>query len=52
VMAWLAGMVWSLGGWSAVCALGGVSAIAAVLVAWVGIGRGSRGLPGSLAPAE
>jgi predicted MFS family arabinose efflux permease len=42
-MAWLSGIVWSLGGWPAVCALGGVSAVAAAVVAWVGVGRPSRG---------
>jgi MFS family permease len=39
LMAWLAGIVWSLGGWPAVCALGGGSAIAAALVAWARVGR-------------
>jgi predicted MFS family arabinose efflux permease len=48
VMAWLAGMVWSLGDWPAVCALGGVSAAAAALVAWAGVGRPSRGLVQSI----
>jgi MFS family permease len=44
-MAWLSGIVWSLGGWPAVCALGGLSAVAAAVVAWVGVGRPSRGPP-------
>jgi predicted MFS family arabinose efflux permease len=41
-MAWLTGIVWSLGGWPAVCALGGGSAVAAAVVAWAGVGRPSR----------
>jgi MFS family permease len=38
-MAWLAGLVWSISGWPAVCALGALLAAAAAVVAWVGIGR-------------
>jgi hypothetical protein len=38
-MAWLAGLAWSIGGWSAVCALGSLLAATAVVVAWVGVGR-------------
>jgi predicted MFS family arabinose efflux permease len=37
-MAWFTGIGWSLGGWPAVCVLGGVSAVAATVVAWVGVG--------------
>jgi MFS family permease len=53
VMAWLTGIVWSLGGWPAACALGGGSAVTAALVAWAGIGRPLRGLAQSIElPAE
>jgi MFS family permease len=38
-MAWLAGLAWSIGGWSAVCALGSLLAATAAVVAWVGVGR-------------
>ncbi len=41
VMAWLAGLVWSVGDWPAICALGATSAALAVIAAWVGIGKAS-----------
>jgi predicted MFS family arabinose efflux permease len=39
MMAWLTGVVWSIGGWTAVCALGAASATLAALTAWIGVGR-------------
>jgi predicted MFS family arabinose efflux permease len=39
LMAWLAGVVWSYAGWPGVCALGGASAAAALLIALCRIGR-------------
>jgi predicted MFS family arabinose efflux permease len=39
MMAWLTGLVWAMGGWDAVCALGAMSAAIATLTAWIGVGR-------------
>jgi len=39
VTAWLTGVVWSHGGWAAVCMFGGVSAALSALTAWLGVGR-------------
>ncbi len=46
VMAWLAGLVWSIGGWPALCALGATTAALALLAAWRGVAMNSsnRGL--------
>jgi predicted MFS family arabinose efflux permease len=45
LMAWLAGVAFSLGDWPAVCALGAVSATLAALTAWLGIGKSLMRIP-------